>query len=74
MVHKWYKYTINKRIIKQSNNKLDKKKNYHNNTVVGVDQIYLGKELIYEEDIYITKNKNIAKESILSKIKKWFHD
>ena len=31
-------------------------------------------ELIYEEDIYITKNKNIAKESILSKIKKWFHD
>ncbi len=54
--------------------KLDKKKNYHNNTVVGVDQIYLGKELIYEEDIYITKNKNIAKESILSKIKKWFHD
>ena len=54
--------------------KLDKKKNYQNNTVVGVDQIYLGKELIYEEDIYITKNKNIAKESILSKIKKWFHD
>jgi hypothetical protein len=51
-----------------------KKKNYQNNTVVGVDQIYLGKELIYEEDIYITKNKNIAKESILSKIKKWFHD
>ena len=50
------------------------KKNYQNNTVVGVDQIYLGKELIYEEDIYITKNKNIAKESILSKIKKWFHD
>ena len=49
-------------------------KNYQNNTVVGVDQIYLGKELIYEEDIYITKNKNIAKESILSKIKKWFHD
>ena len=38
--------------------KLDKKKSYHNNTVVGVDQIYLDKELIYEEDIYITKNKN----------------
>lgn len=30
MVHKWYKYTINKRIIKQSNNKLDKKKNRYN--------------------------------------------
>lgn len=30
MVHKWYKYTINKRIIKQSNDKMNKKKNRYN--------------------------------------------
>lgn len=46
MVHKWYKYTINKRIIKQSKDKLDKKKNrynrvYYNGFVIDVISLFI---------------------------------
>ena len=39
MVHKWYKYTINKRIIKRNNDKMGEKKNrysivYYNGFVI----------------------------------------
>ena len=30
MVHKWYKYTINKQMIKRNHNKLEKKKRRYN--------------------------------------------
>lgn len=47
--------------------KLEKKKKYNNNTKVGIIEIYLGNNLLYEEDIYITKEKKKT-----NKIKEWF--
>ena len=52
---------------------LEKKKNYKTNDKVGINQIYLGNKLLYEEDIYIIK-KNTTKKSIFEKIKEWFND
>lgn len=51
---------------------LEKKSNYNNGDIIGVNQIYLGDILLYEEDIRIIKNKDIKKKSILDKIKEWF--
>ena len=51
---------------------LEKKDSYKTDDKVGVDKIYLGSDLIYEEDIYIIKNNNIKKKNIFSKIKEWF--
>ena len=45
-----------------------------NNEKIGVNKIYLGEELLYEEDIYIIKNKKAIKKSIIAKIKEWFND
>ena len=52
---------------------LEKKKNYSNGDKVGINQILLGDNLLYEEDIYIIKNSN-KKNNFFSKIKKWFND
>lgn len=52
---------------------LEKKKNYKINDKVGINQIYLGNKLLYEEDIYIIK-ENTTKKSIFEKIKEWFND
>lgn len=46
MVHKWYKYTINKRIIKQSNDKMRENKNrynivYYNGFVIDVISLFM---------------------------------
>ena len=55
--------------------KLYKIKDYKDNDVVGISQIIYNNEVIYEEDIYIDKDNNkLKKESIFSKIKKWFND
>lgn len=51
---------------------LEKKENYNNDDRIGVNQIYLGDNLLYEEDIYIIKNSNVKKKSIIDKIKEWF--
>ncbi len=53
--------------------KLEKKSKYSSNDKVGVNQILLNNELLYEEDIYIIKGKKI-KNSIFTKIRKWFND
>ena len=54
-----------------------KKDNLLDNEKVGVIDIYQNDNLIYEEDIYILKNKNKNKksdQSIFNKIKAWFND
>lgn len=52
---------------------LERKKNYKNDDKVGINQIYLGDNLLYEEDIYIIeKNKTKTKKNIFTKIKAWF--
>ncbi len=51
---------------------LDKKEQYSNDDKVGVNQIYLGDTLLYEEDIYIIKNDSVKKKSIIDRIKEWF--
>lgn len=52
--------------------KLEKKRNYKTGDKVGTNYIYLGNTLVHTEDIYAKRvNK---KESISSKIKKWFYD
>lgn len=53
---------------------LEKKKNYQNDDRVGTNQIYLGDDLLYEEDIYIIKKKEKKEKSIFTKIKEWLHD
>lgn len=53
---------------------LEQKKDYQNNQKIGVNKIYLGKELLYEEDIYIIKKDNVKKKNIFIKIKEWFND
>ena len=52
---------------------LEKKDEYQTDEQVGINQIYLGNKLLYEEDIYIIK-KNNTKKSIFEKIKEWFND
>ena len=55
--------------------KLYKVKDYKDDDKVGISQIIYNDEVIYEENIYIDKKENkIQKESIFSKIKKWFND
>lgn len=51
---------------------LEKKDNYNTDDKVGVNQIYLDDILLYEEDIYIIKNKSSKKKSIFDIIKEWF--
>lgn len=52
--------------------KLEKKKNYQEGDLVGVDEIYLDNDLIYTENIYVS-SKNIQKEkSLFTKIKDLF--
>lgn len=51
---------------------LEKKESYNNDDKVGVNQIYLGDTLLYEEDIYIIKNDSVKKKSIFDRIKEWF--
>lgn len=54
--------------------KLYKLKKYKNNDVVGVNQIIYNNEILYEENIYIDMENEIKRESIFTKIKKWFND
>lgn len=53
---------------------LEKKSTYESNTKIGVNKIYLGSKLLYEEDIYIIKNADVKKKNIFAKIKEWFDD
>ncbi len=53
--------------------KLEKKKNYQDNEKVGTNYIYLNDILVHEEDIYVKKTTK-KKESLFTKIKKWFND
>ena len=52
---------------------LAKKKKYNTDDKVGVNEIYLGDELLYSEDIYIIKNSADNKKSIFQRIKEWFN-
>ena len=53
--------------------KLEKKKDYKNNEIVGVNEIYLDNELIYTENIYISKsNTKSKKNSFWTKLKELF--
>ena len=50
--------------------KLEKKKNYQTGDKVGTNEIYLGDTLVHTEDIYA---KRVGKkDSLFTKIKKWF--
>ena len=49
--------------------KLEKKKNYKDGDKVGVNYIYLGSQLVHQEDIYA---KRVNKKKLTSKIKAWF--
>lgn len=51
---------------------LEKKDTYNTGDRVGVNQIYLGDNLLYEEDIYIIKNTTKIKKNIFQKIREWF--
>jgi len=53
---------------------LEKNSYYNNNDKIGVNQIYLDDELLYEEDIYIIKNSSVRRKSIFGRIKEWFND
>ena len=53
---------------------LEKKNNYHDNDKVGVNQILLGDNLLYEEDIFIIKDNKKKNNNIFAKIRKWFND
>ena len=53
---------------------LEKKKEYHSNEKIGKNKILLGDTLLYEEDIYITKNNKKNKKNIFERIKMWFND
>ncbi len=53
---------------------LEKKNNYHDNDKVGVNQILLGDNLLYEEDIFIIKDTKKKNNNIFAKIRKWFND
>ena len=52
---------------------LEKKETYQSNEKIGINKIYLGEELIYEEDIYIIESSKVKKKSIFEKIKEWFN-
>lgn len=51
---------------------LEKKNNYCDNEKIGINQIYLDDELLYEEDIYIVKKSSVKKKNIFDRIKEWF--
>lgn len=53
--------------------KIKKIKNYTNGQKVGINYIYLGDKLIKEVDIY-AKKEITKKQSLLSRIRKWFDD
>ena len=52
--------------------KLEKKKNYKQGDQVGVNEIYLDDELIYTENIYVSKKNIETKKSLFQKIKEFF--
>lgn len=52
---------------------LEKKDNYNNNDKVGVNKILLGDKLLYEEDIFVIKEKQ-KKKNIFDIIREWFND
>ena len=53
--------------------KLEKLKNYKKDDKVGINEIYLNDELIYTEDIYVSKDKSKNKKtSIYNKLKELF--
>lgn len=52
---------------------LEKKETYQSNEKIGTNKIYLGEELVYEEDIYIIESNKVKKKSIFEKIKEWFN-
>jgi len=55
--------------------KLYRVKDYRDDDIVGISQIIFNNEVIYEENIYIDKDRtNNTKESIFKRIKKWFND
>ncbi len=54
--------------------KLYKLKDYETGDVVGINQIIYNNKIIYEENIYIDKDKKNNKKNFFSKIKKWFSD
>lgn len=51
---------------------LEKKKDYNNDDKIGINQIYLDNNILYEEDIYIIKKDSIKRKNIFDKIKEWF--
>lgn len=53
---------------------LEKKDKYRTNDKVGVNQIYLGNDLLYEEDIFIDKENKKCNNKFFYKIKEWFND
>lgn len=53
---------------------LEKKEDFASDSKIGVNKIYLGNKLLYEEDIYIIKKKDNNKKNIFTKIKEWFDD
>jgi D-alanyl-D-alanine carboxypeptidase len=52
--------------------KLEKKKNYKEGDLVGVDEIYLDDELIHTENIYVSKNNITSKKTFFKKISEFF--
>jgi D-alanyl-D-alanine carboxypeptidase len=53
--------------------KLDKLDNYSSGDIVGIDSIYLGEELLYEDNIYIRKDNQIEeKKSFWERISEIF--
>lgn len=54
---------------------LEKKKNYNTGDKVGINEIYLGENLLFSEDIYIIKNNTHTQKSFFERIKAWlFND
>lgn len=51
---------------------LEKIENYSNNDKVGTNKIYIGSNLIHEENIYIKINDDYEKLSFWDNIKRWF--
>lgn len=52
---------------------LDKKDNYITGDKVGINQILLNNQILYEEDIYVIKNAK-KKNNFFNKIRAWFDD
>ena len=53
---------------------LEQKEDYITGDKIGINQIYLDDELLYEEEIYINKYTFSNKKNIFDRIKEWFND